>query len=185
MSKINPKEELASIRNMMEKSSKFSNLSGLSIFFTGLLTIIAASVIYFDIGFSYSDVEISYSQLINNEGSKENLDQKIRLLSLIASVILALSLLILYVTASKKTKREGIKLFNPTFKRTVRSLVVPLVSGGVFSFFLIYNQMYGLVAPATLIFYGLGLIAASSFLFYGCWFIVLGYRLWLGAYVFW
>ena len=161
MSKINPKEELASIRNMMEKSSKFSNLSGLSIFFTGLLTIIAASVIYFDIGFSYSDMEISYSQLINNEGSKENLDQKIRLLSFIASVILALSLLILYVTASKKTKREGIKLFNPTFKRTVRSLVVPLVSGGVFSFFLIYNQMYGLVAPATLIFYGLGLIAAS------------------------
>ena len=99
MSKINPKEELASIRNMMEKSSKFSNLSGLSIFFTGLLTIIAASIIYFDIGFSYSDVEISYSQLINNEGSKENLDQKIRLLSLIASVILILSLLILYVTA--------------------------------------------------------------------------------------
>ena len=161
MSKINPKEELASIRNMMEKSSKFSNLSGLSIFFTGLLTIIAASVIYFDIGFSYSDVEISYSQLINNEGSKENLEQKIRLLSLIASVILILSLLILYVTASKKTKKEGIKLFNPTFKRTARSLVVPLVSGGVFSFFLIYNHMYGLVAPATLIFYGLGLIAAS------------------------
>ena len=77
MSEINPKEELASIRNMMEKSSKFSNLSGLSIFFTGFLTILAASIIYFDVGFSYSDVEISYSQLINNEGSKENLDQKI------------------------------------------------------------------------------------------------------------
>ena len=77
MSKINPKEELASIRNMMEKSSKFSNLSGLSVFLTGLLTIIAASVIYFDIGFSYSDVEISYSQLIHNEGTKENLDQRL------------------------------------------------------------------------------------------------------------
>ena len=36
-----------------------------------------------------------------------------------------------------------------------------VVVGGFFSFFLIYNQMYGLVAPATLIFYGLGLIAAS------------------------
>ena len=161
MSKINPKEELASIRNMMEKSSKFSNLSGLSVFLTGLLTIIAASVIYFDIGFSYSDVEISYSQLIHNEGTKENLDQKIRLLSLIASVILILSIIILYVTASKKTKKEGIKLFNPTFQRTARSLFVPLISGGIFSFFLIHHQIYGLVAPATLIFYGLGLIAAS------------------------
>ena len=161
MSEINPKEELASIRNMMEKSSKFSNLSGLSVFFTGLLTIIAASIIYFDIGFSYSDVEISYSQLINKEGSKENLDQKIRLLSIIASLILILSLLILYVTASRKTKKEGIKLFNPTFKRTAKSLIIPLISGGIFSFFLIHHQMYGLVAPATLIFYGLGLISAS------------------------
>ena len=59
MSEINPKEELASIRNMMEKSSKFSNLSGLSVFFTGLLTIIAKH--YFDIGFSYSDVEFLQS----------------------------------------------------------------------------------------------------------------------------
>ena len=106
MSEINPKEELASIRNMMEKSSKFSNLSGLSIFLL-FLTILAASIIYFDVGFSYSDVEISYSQLINNEGSKENLDQKIRLLSLIASVILVLSLIILYITASRKTKKGG------------------------------------------------------------------------------
>ena len=161
MSEINPKEELATIRNMMEKSSKFSNLSGLSIFYTGFLTILAASIIYFDVGFSYSDVEISYSQLINNEGSKENLDQKIRLLSLIASVILVLSLIILYITASRKTKKEGIKLFNSTFQRTAKSLIVPLISGGVFSFFLIHHQMYGLVAPATLIFYGLGLIAAS------------------------
>ncbi len=161
MNKINPKEELASIRNMMEKSSKFSNLSGLSVFFTGLLTLIAASIIYFDIGFSYSDVEISYSQLVNNEGSKENLDQKIKLLMVIASVILIISLVILYLTASSKTKKEGIKLFNPTFQRTIKSLIVPLLSGGAFSFFLIHHQMYGLVAPATLIFYGLGLIAAS------------------------
>ena len=80
MNNINPKEDLASIRDMMEKSSKFSNLSGISIFFTGLLTIIAASLIYFDLGFSYSDIEISYSQLIKNEGNQEDLDKKIRLL---------------------------------------------------------------------------------------------------------
>ena len=103
MNNINPKEDLASIRDMMEKSSKFSNLSGISIFFTGLLTIIAASLIYFDLGFSYSDIEISYSQLIKNEGNQEDLDKKIRLLIIFAGIVLTVSLLVLYVTASRKT----------------------------------------------------------------------------------
>ena len=163
MNNINPKEDLASIRDMMEKSSKFSNLSGISIFFTGMLTIIAASLIYFDLGFSYSDIEISYSQLIKNEGNKEDLDKKIRLLIIFAGIVLTISLLVLYVTASRKTSKEGINLFNPTFKRALKSLFIPILSGGIFSFFLIHHQMYGLVAPATLIFYGLGLISASKY----------------------
>ena len=78
MNNINPKEDLASIRDMMEKSSKFSNLSGISIFFTGLLTIIAASLIYFDLGFSYRDLEISYSQLTKNEGNQEEENRRQR-----------------------------------------------------------------------------------------------------------
>tara|TARA_Y100000813_G_scaffold193840_1_gene173569 strand:- start:458 stop:1108 length:651 start_codon:yes stop_codon:yes gene_type:complete len=163
MNNINPKEDLASIRDMMEKSSKFSNLSGISIFFTGLLTIIAASLIYFDLGFSYSDIEISYSQLIKNEGNQEDLEKKIRLLIIFAGIVLTISLLVLYVTASRKTSKEGITLFNPTFKRALKSLFIPILSGGIFSFFLIHHQMYGLVAPATLIFYGLGLISASKY----------------------
>ena len=163
MNNINLKDDLASIRDMMEKSSKFSNLSGISIFFTGLLTIIAASLIYFDLGFSYSDIEISYSELIKNEGNKEDLNKKIRLLIIFAGIVLTISLLVLYVTASRKTSKEGINLFNPTFKRALKSLFIPILSGGIFSFFLIHHQMYGLVAPATLIFYGLGLISASKY----------------------
>ena len=42
------------------------------------------------------------------------------------------------------------------------SLFVPVFSGGIFSLFLIHHSLYGLVAPATLIFYGLGLINASK-----------------------
>ena len=49
-----------------------------------------------------------------------------------------------------------------TYGRTFTSLSVPLLTGGVFSLFLIHHDMYGLVAPATLIFYGLGLINASK-----------------------
>jgi hypothetical protein len=87
---------------------------------------------------------------------------KIKLLAYIASIILLVSLLVLYISAKSKSKKLGLHLFNPSFLRTLKSLFIPLLTGGVFSLFLIHHSLYGLVAPATLIFYGLGLINASK-----------------------
>ena len=162
MENTKTKDDLSSIKEMMEKSSKFSSLSGISILFTALFAIIGAVFVFFDIGFSVSEVEISYSQLINQKGTPEDLFLKIRLLVTIASIILLFSLMILYFSAKSKSSKEGISLLNPTFGRTLKSLFIPLFSGGIFSLFLIHHQLYGLVAPATLIFYGLGLINASK-----------------------
>jgi hypothetical protein len=162
MENTKTKDDLSSIKEMMEKSSKFSSLSGISISFTGLLAIIGAVFVFFDIGFSVSELEISYSQLINQKGTPEDLSLKIKLLVTIASFILLVSLLILYLSAKSKSSKEGISLSNLTFSRTLKSLFIPLFSGGIFSLFLIHHQLYGLVAPATLIFYGLGLINASK-----------------------
>ncbi len=162
MDNTKTKDDLSSIKAMMEKSSKFSSLSGMSILLTGLFAIIGATFVFFDIGFSVSEVEISYSQLISKKGNPEDLFLKIKLLVIIASVILLVSLVILYFSAKSKSSKEGISLFNPTFIRTLKSLFIPLFSGGIFSLFLIHHQLYGLVAPATLIFYGLGLVNASK-----------------------
>ena len=90
------KEDISTIKKMMEKSSKFSSLSGVSVFFTGFFALVGASIVYFDIGFSVSEKEISYTQLINQNGSQEDLFLKIKLLVYIASVILLVSLLVLF-----------------------------------------------------------------------------------------
>ena len=156
------KDDISSIKEMMEKSSKFSSLSGISIFFTGLFAIIGAVVIYFDVSFTFINQEISYSQLINKNGNPNDLFLKVKLLIYIASIILFLSLLVLYLSAKSKAKKEEVNLFTPSFGRTLISLFIPVLSGGVFSLFLIHHGLYGLVAPATLIFYGLGLINASN-----------------------
>jgi len=156
------KDDISLVKEMMEKSSKFSSLSGLSIIFTGILALLGGAIIYFDLSFSFSEKEISYSQLINRNGTPDDLFTKVKLLVYIASVILILSLLLLYLSAKSKAKKENIDLFNPTFGRTLKSLFIPLFSGGIFSLFLIHHGLYGLVAPATLIFYGLGLINASK-----------------------
>ena len=156
------KEDISTIKKMMEKSSKFSSLSGVSVFFTGFFALVGASIVYFDIDFSVSEKEISYTQLINQNGSQEDLFLKIKLLVYIASVILLVSLLVLFFSAKSKSKKQGVDLFTSSFSRTLKSLFIPLLTGGVFSLFLIHHQLYGLVAPATLIFYGLGLINASN-----------------------
>ena len=58
-------KDLGLIKDLMEKSTKFSNLSGIAVFFTGVLAMIGASFVYFNIGFSISEINISYAQLIN------------------------------------------------------------------------------------------------------------------------
>tara|TARA_Y100000992_G_C21224377_1_gene472159 strand:- start:508 stop:1155 length:648 start_codon:yes stop_codon:yes gene_type:complete len=166
MKNNHPESDLGLIKDLMEKSSKFSNLSGIAIIFTGLLAMIGASFVYFDIGFSVSKLNISYAQLINQNGKPEDLFIKLKLLVLIASLILISSLAIMYITARKKSGKEGIQLFNSSFSRTLKSLFIPLFSGGVFCLLLLNHQMYGLVAPATLIFYGLGLVSSSKFSYY-------------------
>ena len=60
-----PENDLGLIKDLMEKSTKFSNLSGIAVFLTGILAMIGASFVYFDIGFSVSELDISYAQLIN------------------------------------------------------------------------------------------------------------------------
>ena len=147
----------------MEKSSKFSNLSGYAIATTGLLALLGAVFVYFDLGISISEKYISYAELINQTGNANSIYTKIKLLVIIASLILLTSLLILYVTAKLKSERHDINLFNSSFSRALKSLFIPVLSGGVFCGFLILHKMYGLVAPATLIFYGLGLISASKY----------------------
>ena len=159
---MNQKNDLSAIKEMMEKSTKFSSITGLSVFFSGLLAIAGAAIIYFDVGIPLGDVEISYSQLIDQDVDQKDRFLKIKLLVIMALAILVVSLFVIYFSAKQKSRKNGIELFNQTFGRTFTSLSVPLLTGGVFSLFLIHHDMYGLVAPATLIFYGLGLINASK-----------------------
>ena len=163
MESSQPEKDISLIKNLMEKSSKFSNLSGYAIATTGLLALLGAVFVYFDLGISISEKYISYAELINQTGNANSIYTKIKLLVIIASLILLTSLLILYVTAKIKSERHDINLFNSSFSRALKSLFIPVLSGGIFCGFLILHKMYGLVAPATLIFYGLGLISASKY----------------------
>lgn len=146
-------QALNDIRSMMERSSRFISLSGLSGVFAGLFALGGAYI-----GAKYiehvDEIEWSYNR--NGVIAFYVFDA---LLVLFASVAVGILLTI------RNSKKRGIKIWDNTAKRMLINLMIPLVSGGLFCIALLYHGVIGLVAPATLIFYGLALINASKYTF--------------------
>jgi len=82
---------------------------------------------------------------------------------LLAIIVLILSIGTAVLLSYHKARNKGEKLWNTTAKRLLGSMAVPLVAGGLLVFILIDKGMIGLVAPFTLLFYGLAVCNASKF----------------------
>lgn len=154
-------DTLQEIRSLMERSSRFISLSGLSGIFAGIWALAgaAAAYIYLDImpfdryKFYYTVIEqgrqwgISFEQFFA-------LDALIVLLGALGSGV--------YFT-TRRAKRRGQKIWDPVTRRLIVELAIPLFTGGVFCLILLYHGAVGFVAPAMLIFYGLALVNASKY----------------------
>ena len=87
---------------------------------------------------------------------------------LVLLLIIAVSVLIAAVGSgifftTRKAKKNNQKLWDVQTKRLIINLFIPLVTGGILSLILLFKGYVGLVAPLTLIFYGLGLVNGSHF----------------------
>ncbi len=153
----NYENDIASIRNMMERTSKFISLSGLSGVLAGVYALIGAGAVYFTVHFPRSP--LSY-----RTESIQPTDVVVKLLA-IACVVLVASLGTVVWLSSKKARKAGAKIWNASSKALLINLAIPIISGGVFILILLSNGHYGIVAPACLVFYGLGLINASPNLY--------------------
>jgi len=60
-------------------------------------------------------------------------------------------------------KKAGEKIWNPTSRRVLINFLIPLITGGIFALLLLKNKHYGLIAPVTLLFYGLACLNASKY----------------------
>jgi len=158
---------LSEIRNLMEKSSRFLSLSGLTGVFAGVYALLGAYLVYSDFNIISSDTaSVSYSEFIKNDNSgTDSVILKIQSLFIIGAIVLVLSLVTGYIFTSRKAKKQNLNVWDSTTKRMVVSLSIPLIAGGIFCLILIKHQVVGLIAPATLIFYGLALLNASKYTF--------------------
>jgi hypothetical protein len=180
-------QELQQIKKMMERSSKFISLSGLSGISAGICALLGAWFASQKIHcWQYGDCK--FGDLINaTEQKVQNQVLFIAILTFIAAFITS------FLFTYRRTKKAGIPLWGTTTTRLLWNIVIPLLAG---AFFLIRSMQLGqyeLITPGCLIFYGLALVNAGKYtlgevkyLGYGQ--IILGIiNLWLTGYwvMFW
>ncbi|MCU0421820.1 MAG: hypothetical protein MUC81_03335 [Bacteroidia bacterium] len=147
-------QDLSSIRNLMERSNKFISLSGLSGILAGIYALGGAVYSYFIL--YYPNSPFGYRIKYVNDVTILNK------LIIAAAVVLLLSISSAILLSYKKAAKNGESLLNKNSKILFISFCVPLFSGGLFTLVLLFRGYLGIVAPATLLFYGLALINASN-----------------------
>jgi predicted lysophospholipase L1 biosynthesis ABC-type transport system permease subunit len=152
-----PLQTLSEIRDLMQRSSKFLSLSGLSGISAGIVALVGAAVAYLRIKTHTFD----YNSVANlTEPSRREIYQFILLDG--ACVLMAALLFGVFFTI-RKARKSGHSVWNDTSKRMLISLFVPLATGGLFCIALFLQGIVWVSFPATLIFYGLALVNASKY----------------------
>lgn len=151
-------KDLTEIRSMMERSTKFLSLSGLSGIMAGIYALVGAYV-------AYRLFYVEKGSLLYNTIDSREMTGRVENLIFLALAILVLAVGTAIVLSSKKSKKDGEKLWNSAARRVVVNMAIPLVTGGIFILILLSKGLYGFLAPASLLFYGLALVNASKFTF--------------------
>ncbi len=155
-------ETLQDIKRMMERSSRFISLSGLSGISAGICALIGvwlAAPYVFGTRDYIINSDVAIAQAF---GSDYSIILNTWLFWIAAGTFLA-ALVSAFFFTWIKSKKEGIPIWGTTAKRLLVNVSIPLLAGGIFLFKLLHYGTFGLVAPGCLLFYGLALINASKY----------------------
>jgi len=147
-------EDLKEIKNMMNRSSRFLSLSGVSGVTAGIIALagayLAHQMVFSQVELlTFNSVELTSAQFVN-------------LLTIaLATMIVSIGLVIFLTT--HETKKRGQKIWDHQTKRILVNLFVPLLAGGIVILSFLFKGYVGVIIPFTLIFYGLALYNVSKY----------------------
>ncbi|TFF37127.1 hypothetical protein [Mucilaginibacter psychrotolerans] len=146
--------EISSIRNIMDRSTKFISLSGLSGIMAGIYALLGAGAAY-RLLYTENDsaTRVGYDELLEGQ------------LVLLAIAVLIFSVATGLLLTVRKAGKKGQSVWNQSSQSLLLNGAVPLVAGGIFCVIMLLRGYYVVIGPCTLIFYGLALIAASKYTF--------------------
>ncbi len=157
----NPNKDLQTIREIMERSSRFLSLSGLSGISAGI-TAIAGAVIAW--------VLLSKSDSFRLNPATDNLwifstPETRTTLAILAALVFLFAVLGAFYFSHRKARKAGQRFWTGQTHRLLIHLLIPLASGAIFCLLLHFRQQWDLIPSVMLIFYGLSLVNAGKFTF--------------------
>ncbi len=154
------KQQLDEIRNLMERSSRFISLSGLSGISAGIIALLGGiyAFFYLDFDVRYLDVNRYFSEKLYHI-----LPHEIYSIIIVAIIVLVAALASAMFFTTRKAKRRGLPIWTHSTRLMLYNVAIPLITGGIFCFILLLYKLIFLIAPATLIFYGLALLNGSKY----------------------
>ena len=159
----NQKEQLDAIhdiKKLMERSSKFSALSGLSGIIVGFMALFCIGISYTILGITPLE-PISYLSILILDGGINA--ELFKFLLINFGVVLLASFLTAIWLSNKNAVKKGEQIWDLTAKRMMINFSIPMFAGGAYCFILFTQNHVELILPATLLFYGLALLNASKY----------------------
>jgi hypothetical protein len=150
-------ETLKDIRKMMDRSSRFISLSGLSGIAAGTCALVSAWYTATELN-CWKLGDCLFENLVTeDDGHYQNLLIRNAIITFVAAFSLA------FLFTWLRSKKTNTQLFGSSSKRLAWNIAVPMITGGIFLLRMIQLGAFGLIAPACLLFYGLALINAGKY----------------------
>jgi hypothetical protein len=143
-------KDISEIKNLMNKSSRFISLSGLTGILAGVYALLGAALTYYLV-ITYSDGTLLLDGWV------------FRTVMLILFMIAFLSVITGVFLTTRKAKKNGEKIWDSSSRRLLVNFLVPLIAGGLYIFIILSQGKYGQTGGLMLIFYGLALVNASKY----------------------
>ncbi len=152
-----PQDDLAQIRTIMERSTKFLSLSAFAAILAGIYALVGAGIAWSII---YGSDKVLYYDLKQEFITPDTLP-----LILVAAAVFVLAVGTGLLLSYRKALAAGQALWNPPAQRLFFNFIIPFSAGSLFVVILYFRGYYSLLAASTLLFYGLALLNAGNFTF--------------------
>ena len=192
-------DALTDIKQMMERSSRFISLSGLSGIAAGICALIGAYFAYGIIGPNRID-DVAKTKDIYEPARPETLVGFMgSALFMIAIITFVAAFVLAFTFTWLRSRKNNVPIWGVASRRLMWSVCVPMAAGGIYLLKLIEHGAYGLIAPGCLVFYGLALLNAGKYTLgeikylgyiqialglISCWFIGYGLYFWAAGFGF-
>ena len=148
-------DDLKEIRSIMEQSSRFISLSGLSGVMAGVYALLGVWLAESLLHGNHTHYTLRLGQTVTSS--------QVLLLLADGLGVLVLTIVTGYLFTRRRAQQQGVKTWGPSSKRLLTNMAIPLVAGGIFTLLLLIKGQISMIAPCTLLFYGLALIQGSRY----------------------